>query len=64
MAVGTKPETDAYTTVIQADDEGIGKLAGEYIVKNLYDPGEKIVVIQEWRDPRFPPIAFPGSKRL
>ena len=46
VAVGTKPETDAYTTVIQADDEGIGKLAGEYIVKNLYDPGEKIVVIQ------------------
>lgn len=46
VAVGIKPETDAYTTVIQADDEGIGKLAGEYIVENLYESGDRIVVIQ------------------
>ena len=50
IAVGTEPETDAYTTVIQADDERIGQMAGEYIVENLYEEGEKVVVIQGMKE--------------
>lgn len=46
VVAGVKPDTDAYTTVIQADDEGIGKMAGEYILKNLYEPGKNVVVIE------------------
>lgn len=50
VAVGTEPETDEYTTVIQADDEKIGQMAGEYIVENLYEKGEKVVVIQGMKE--------------
>lgn len=46
VAVGSEPETDAYTMVIQADDREIGKLAGEYILENLYENGERIVVLE------------------
>lgn len=46
VVVGVEPGSQAYTTVIQADDEGIGKMAGEYILDDFYKDGEKIVVIQ------------------
>lgn len=46
VVVGVEPETSAYTTVIQADDSGIGKMAGEYILKNFYTEGDKIIVLQ------------------
>ncbi|MDO4276326.1 MAG: substrate-binding domain-containing protein [Eubacteriales bacterium] len=46
VVVGVEPGSQAYTTVIQADDEGIGKMAGEYIFDELYSEGDKIVVIQ------------------
>lgn len=50
VAVGTEPDTDAYTTVIQADDEKIGKLAGEHILDVLYEVGDKVLVIQGLED--------------
>ena len=46
VVVGVKPDTEDYTTVIQADDEGIGRMAGEYILNNLYGPGKNVVVIE------------------
>lgn len=50
VAVGVEPDTNAYTTVIQADDEKIGKLAGEYILGDLYEEGDKVLVIQGMED--------------
>lgn len=58
VVVGVEPDTDAYTTLIQADDEGIGRMAGEYILDNLYEPGNHVVVIEGVSDS---PIS---SKRL
>lgn len=58
VVVGVEPDTDAYTTLIQADDEGIGRMAGEYILENLYEPGNNVVVIEGVPDS---PIS---SKRL
>lgn len=58
VVLGVEPDTQAYTTVIQADDEGIGRLAGEYILDNLYEPGKNVVVIEGVKDS---PIS---SKRL
>ena len=49
IAVGTEAETDSYTTVIQADDEKIGQMAGDYIVDNLYERGDRVTVIQGMR---------------
>lgn len=46
VVVGVEPQTKAYTTVIQADDNGIGKMAGEYILENFYTEGDKIIVFQ------------------
>lgn len=46
VVVGVEPDTDAYTTLIQADDEGIGRMAGEYILENLYESGNNVVVIE------------------
>lgn len=46
VVVGVEPDTEAYTTLIQADDEGIGRMAGEYILENLYEPGDQVVVIE------------------
>lgn len=50
IAVGVEPDTDAYTTVVQADDEKIGELAGEHILSTLYEPGDKVLVIQGMKD--------------
>lgn len=50
VAVGTEPETDTYASVIQADDEGIGQLAGKYIAEELYDSGDRVVVIEGVKD--------------
>lgn len=46
VVVGVEPDTDDYTTLIQADDEGIGRMAGEYILNKLYKKGKKIVVLE------------------
>ncbi len=46
VVLGVSPPTDAYTTVIQVDDEEIGHLAGEYILEELYEEGNEIVVMQ------------------
>lgn len=46
VVLGVSPSTDAYTTVIQVDDEEIGHLAGEYILEELYEEGNEIVVMQ------------------
>ena len=46
VVVGVEPDTDDYTTLIQADDEGIGRMAGEYILNKLYKKGKKIVVLK------------------
>lgn len=50
IAVGVEPDTDAYTAVVQADDEKIGKLAGEHILNALYEIGDKVLVIQGIED--------------
>lgn len=50
VAVGVEPDTDAYTAVIQADDEKIGELAGEHILNVLYEDGDKVLVIQGMED--------------
>lgn len=50
IAVGVEPDTDACTTVVQADDEKIGKLAGEHILRSLYKSGDKVLVIQGMKD--------------
>ena len=46
IAVGIEPHSDAYTTLIQADDLKIGQMAGEYILEQYYKPGNKVVVMQ------------------
>ena len=46
VVVGAKPETEAYTTFIQADDEKIGELAAEYILEHLYKKNARIMVIE------------------
>lgn len=46
VVVGVEPETDDYTTVIQADDEKIGEMAGTYILENLYEEGDRIIVME------------------
>lgn len=46
VVVGVEPETESYTALIQADDEKIGQLAGEYILDNFYEEGDRIAVIQ------------------
>lgn len=50
VVVGVEPQTKAYTTVIQADDNGIGKMAGEYILENFYTEGDKINYGDWFRD--------------
>lgn len=50
IAVGVEPDTDAYTAVVQADDEKIGELAGEHILNALYETGDKVLVIQGMED--------------
>lgn len=46
VMVGVGSEKDCYTSLIQADDEKIGRLAGEYILEHLYEEGDRIVVIE------------------
>lgn len=46
VVVGIAPGTDNYTTLIRADDEGIGHMAGEFIAENIYREDQKIVVIE------------------
>ena len=46
VAVGIQPHSDDYTTLIQADDLQIGQIAGEYVLENFYQPGNKVVVMQ------------------
>lgn len=46
VVVGVEPETEAYTTLIQADDQKIGQMAGSYILENLYHDGDRIIVIE------------------
>ena len=46
IAVGIQPHSDDYTTLIQADDLQIGQIAGEYVLENFYQPGNKVVVMQ------------------
>ena len=38
--------TEDYTCLIKSDDQKIGRLAGEYILNNLYEKNKKIVVFQ------------------
>lgn len=47
VVVGVEPDTDDYTTLIQADDEGIGRMAGEYILNKLYKKGKKLLCLRE-----------------
>ena len=46
VMAGVGSEKDCYTSLIQADDEKIGRLAGEYILEHLYEEGDRIVVIE------------------
>lgn len=46
VMAGVGSKTDCYTSLIQADDEKIGRLAGEYILENLYEEGDRIMVIE------------------
>lgn len=46
LMAGVGSKTDCYTSLIQADDEKIGRLAGEYILENLYEEGDRIMVIE------------------
>ncbi|MDO4647736.1 MAG: substrate-binding domain-containing protein [Eubacteriales bacterium] len=46
VVVGVEPESEAYTTFIRTDDEGIGEMAGNYILDQLYENEDNVVVIQ------------------
>lgn len=46
VVVGVEPETEAYTTLIQADDQKIGEMAGSYILDHVYEEGNRIIVIE------------------
>lgn len=46
VMAGVGSEKDCCTSLIQADDEKIGRLAGEYILEHLYEEGDRIVVIE------------------
>lgn len=46
VMAGVGSEKDCYTSLIQADDEKIGRLAGEYILEHLYQPGDCIAVLE------------------
>lgn len=46
VMAGVGSKIDCYTSLIQADDEKIGRLAGEYILENLYEEGDRIMVIE------------------
>lgn len=50
VVLGVEPGTKAYTSAIQADDEKIGKMAGEYILSRIYEPGDKVVVMEGIKD--------------
>ena len=46
ILTGVGSGTEDYTCLIQSDDQKIGRLAGEYILNNLYKKNKKIVVFQ------------------
>ena len=46
ILTGVGAGTEDYTCLIKSDDQKIGRLAGEYILNNLYEKNKKIVVFQ------------------
>ena len=46
ILTGVGAGTEDYTCLIQSDEQKIGRLAGEYILNNLYEKNKKIVVFQ------------------
>ena len=49
VVVGVEPQTKAYTTVIQADDNGIGKMAGEYILRIFIQRVIRLSCFRAWK---------------
>lgn len=54
ILTGVGAGTEDYTCLIKSDDQKIGRLAGEYILNNLYEKNKKIVVFQGLKNPRYP----------
>lgn len=54
ILTGVGAGTEDYTCLIKSDDQKIGRLAGEYILNNLYEKNKKIVVFQGWKNPQYP----------
>ena len=50
ILAGVGVQGEDYTCLIQADDEKIGRLAGEYILENLYEQNQRIVVFEGVED--------------
>lgn len=50
VLAGGASGTEDYTCLIQSDDQKIGRLAGEYIIDNLYEKDKKVVVFQGVKD--------------
>lgn len=46
VMAGVGSEKDCYTSLIQADDEKIGRFAGEYMLEYLYETGDCIMVLE------------------
>lgn len=45
IVVGIEPKTTSYTTFISFDDYSIGKMGGEYVIKQ-YTTGDEVVVLE------------------
>ena len=50
VLAGVASGTEDYTCLIQSDDQKIGRLAGEYIIDNLYEKKQKVVIFQGIED--------------
>ena len=50
VLAGVASGTEDYTCLIQSDDKKIGRLAGEYIIDNLYEKDQKVVIFQGVKD--------------
>ena len=50
IVVGSRVEEELCTSMILFDDYGIGKLAGNYILEQLYQQGDKLVILEGTAD--------------
>ena len=50
ILAGVGVQSEDYTCLIQADDKNIGRRAGEYVLENLYEQNQRIVVFEGVED--------------